>query len=157
MDGGYRAERGGGTARRVVTLVRGVLVMILPGVDNQGDERLPGALSTCHAGSILLLPLLALRRLLLVVAVGCLLTGCVAASGRQTVADGVLMPRDPDTPAPSATDIAQQQGAANVQTDDVTGVSLVSALPLGLFPLLALQVYLSHRREMIRLRRGGVT
>ncbi len=49
---------------------------------------------------------------------------------------------------------ATQQGALNAATGDVTGISWSAALPAGLFPLLAFQVYLSHKREVLRIENG---
>lgn len=60
------------------------------------------------------------------------------------------------TEAPQPTDSTATTGAgASVATGAVTGVNWQSALPLGLMPLLAWIVYLSHKREIIRIRRNG--
>lgn len=53
------------------------------------------------------------------------------------------------------TPIATQQGAVVTAIQDVTGIELEQALPLGLMPLLGWLIYLSHRREMHRIRRNG--
>ena len=66
----------------------------------------------------------------------------------------------------TAESVADQQGVANVATGAVTGLSYQSVLPFGVIVLLTILtlkdamillavVVLSHRREMLRLKRNG--
>src|SRR3990172_703408 len=66
---------------------------------------------------------------------------------------------------PSSISTADQQGAANVATGAITGLSYQSVLPIGMVVLLTILtmkdaaillfvVVLSHRREILRLKRS---
>ena len=41
------------------------------------------------------------------------------------------------------------------QADEMTGINVDSAMPVGLGALLAWQSWLSHRREMVRIKQNG--
>ena len=94
----------------------------------------------------------------------CALGGCTAASPEQSVveAPGTHSP-GPPTPPPAAPTVVsaaptvvQQSptgGAAALSTGGITGVSYITAIPWGQLLLMVLMLWLSHRREMIRLRR----
>lgn len=77
------------------------------------------------------------------------MSGC-AAIEKQTSGTSPAMP----TPATEATE-ATQAGVLNAAADDLTGVSINTALPAGIVIVLLLNIYLSHRREMTRIRRNG--
>ena len=97
---------------------------------------------------------------------------CVMAGGcamRQSVPTGRLGPADQASGPPSAmllrgdndraaglTEVSDaiQQGTVPIAIQGVTGFQVNQALPWTLGVLLSFVVYLSHKREMIRLRFG---
>jgi hypothetical protein len=42
-----------------------------------------------------------------------------------------------------------------VAVGEARGLSVETAVPLGLMPLMAIVIYLSHRREMVRIKKNG--
>lgn len=97
---------------------------------------------------------------------------CVMAGGcamRQSIPTGRFDPADQASESPPATLLrgdndraagltevsdAIQQGTVPIAIQGVTGFQINQALPWTMAVLLAWVVYLSHRREMIRLRFG---
>jgi len=72
----------------------------------------------------------------------------------------VSPPPSPLGAAPGATGVAQdsaseQQGLLNAAVQGVTGISVQQALPWGFVPLMAWLMWLSHRRERLRIKGNG--
>lgn len=84
----------------------------------------------------------------LAVAIGLECGGCAATA--QTEGFGLMPTSQPTEPA----SVASQAGGANTALQGITGVRYTKqdALPVGLALLLALDKWLSHRREMRRLK-----
>ena len=103
-------------------------------------------LRVCSTWNIVCWPLLAL------LAVG----GCAALSKRtDTRPPPASSPSN--QPVPLSATQADQQGVLNAALGSiaVTGIAVTQVMPLGLIPLMAFNIWLSHRREMARLKRNG--
>lgn len=94
-----------------------------------------------------------------------LLLSCVASKARQAlnaVAPIVAPPAAASAPAGkslSSVQAAQQSGQGNVsgqiEAQGWTGIEYTTALPLGQVSLMAIMLWLSHRREMERIKQNG--
>ena len=80
--------------------------------------------------------------------------GCAslpAAPQHMTVADPGSLPSPAS--ALGGMDASQQQGALNIA--DAVDIGIQYGMPLGLMPLIAGIVWLSHKREVLRLKQNG--
>jgi len=97
-------------------------------------------------------------------AVCCLVAFCMILPGCAVGRQGLTLPAAARLgeagAAPSLPEVVQQQGGANLAADtqiEARGLSIETAAPLGLTVVLTLLlgwiVWLSHRRELVRLGR----
>lgn len=81
------------------------------------------------------------------------LTGCLGSTARQMVQTG---PAESQPGALPPAQVAQQSGQGNltaqVEAQGWTGFEYTTAVPVGQVVLMTLMLWLSHRREMLRLR-----
>ncbi|OQZ07280.1 MAG: hypothetical protein B6D36_00720 [Planctomycetes bacterium UTPLA1] len=96
------------------------------------------------------------------------IAGCAATTARQSMS-GPVPPAPPGATKPGPTpskpeshttaQAAQQSGQGNVtgQVDASgwKGIEVSSAVPVGQVILMGLMLWLSHRREMARIRQNG--
>ena len=94
-----------------------------------------------------------------------LILGCAFFGGREA---GEVLKSSGDSPAPRAiVEVTDMQGLINAYAqlraevsaikagrDSFAGVTLQSAAPWSLMPLMAWQMFLSHRRETMRIKEG---
>lgn len=84
--------------------------------------------------------------LLFVAGLYCVMGGCLDSQADQSISVNDQVPVDGP-----ATDQGQQS-SGQVSVPIQTGVTIEQATPIGLVVLMALQMLLSHRREMSRIR-----
>ena len=91
--------------------------------------------------------------------------GCSIFGGRET---GEVLKSSGDSPVPHAlVEVTDMQGLINAYAqlraevnaikagrDSFAGVTMQSAAPWSLMPLMAWQMFLSHRRETMRIKEG---
>ena len=80
----------------------------------------------------------------------CLVAGCVTGKVTPTGAPGQT-----HDPSPAPQPIATTGTGASVAVGEARGLSIETAVPLGLMPLMAIVIYLSHRREILRIKQNG--
>jgi hypothetical protein len=90
------------------------------------------------------------------------LTGCLSSAARQSIGTRpplATQPAGQDAAAAPPAQTAQQSGQGNVagqvNAAGWTGLEYTTAVPVGQVVLLALMLFLSHRREVLRIQQNG--
>jgi len=90
------------------------------------------------------------------------LAGCLSSAARQSIGTrppAATQPAGQDAAAAPPSQTAQQSGQGNlagqIEAGGWTGLEYTTAVPVGQVLLMALMLFLSHRREMLRIRQNG--